>query len=422
LDYLKSLLDPRRPRIEIPGGGEDPQEGGAATLESGEDGSPVPIEMMEPAHEAVESREEEWRAAPEVESPAQPESESEPAPWVLPWRSLLALFLALMGQNAFEPPGRRLSFGIALYLLAAGLLAWAAIRDEWRLAPFPQLRRRNGPFAARANYLMISVPLAAIAFFAFGGNRFNRFNLAIWLLALAFVVAGFWLPDPGGRPWWRRVKTFLARPRLEIKFNSWTLFLLGMIALATFFRFYRLDAVPPEMISDHAEKLIDVRDVLNGEYSIFFPRNTGREAFQFYLTAAVDILFGTGISFMSLKLGTAIAGMVTLLFMYLLGVEIGNRRVGLLALVFTGIAYWPNVISRIALRFALYPWFVFRCGPAWLQFFSRCALSGRDCRGVVSPWQPRCPGPAGVVSRHRRHVDRFGTRVPASAAFYYGKT
>ena len=34
------------------------------------------------------------------------------------------------------------------------------------------------------------------------------------------------------------------------------------------------------------EKLLDVNDVLHGQFSIFFPRNTGREAFQFYLIAA----------------------------------------------------------------------------------------------------------------------------------------
>jgi hypothetical protein len=41
-----------------------------------------------------------------------------------------------------------------------------------------------------------------------------------------------------------------------------------------------------------------------------------------------------------------------------LGKEVGNRRVGLFALLFAGIAYWPNVISRVGLRFPLYPLFV----------------------------------------------------------------
>ncbi len=44
--------------------------------------------------------------------------------------------------------------------------------------------------------------------------------------------------------------------------------------------------------------------------------------------------------------------------MYLLGKEIGGKRVGLFALFFAGIGYWPNVISRVGLRFPLYPLFV----------------------------------------------------------------
>ncbi len=128
--------------------------------------------------------------------------------------------------------------------------------------------------------------------------------------------------------------------------------------MVIWFRVYRINDVPPEMVSDHAEKLLDVWDVLNGQTSVFFPRNTGREFFQFYLTAAVIQVFQTGISFLSLKIGTVLMGLITLPFIYLIGKEVGNRRVGLYALLFAGIAYWPNVISRIALRFTLYPAFV----------------------------------------------------------------
>jgi hypothetical protein len=77
-----------------------------------------------------------------------------------------------------------------------------------------------------------------------------------------------------------------------------------------------------------------------------------------YWTLLVARLFGTGLSFTSLKLGTAILGFLTLPFVYLLGKEIGGARVGLFAFILTGIGYWPNVISRVGLRFPLYPLFV----------------------------------------------------------------
>ncbi len=42
-----------------------------------------------------------------------------------PWRSLLALLFALIGQNTFEPPPTTSSLGIAFYLAAFALLGWA---------------------------------------------------------------------------------------------------------------------------------------------------------------------------------------------------------------------------------------------------------------------------------------------------------
>jgi 4-amino-4-deoxy-L-arabinose transferase-like glycosyltransferase len=129
-------------------------------------------------------------------------------------------------------------------------------------------------------------------------------------------------------------------------------------ALALFFRFYQLDTVPLEMFSDHAEKLQDVQDVLKGDTRIFFPRNTGREFFQMYLTALTAKYLGYGLSFMALKMGTALAGTITIPFIYLLGKELANRRVGLMAMVMAGMSYWLNVVTRVALRFSLYPLFV----------------------------------------------------------------
>jgi hypothetical protein len=41
----------------------------------------------------------------------------------------------------------------------------------------------------------------------------------------------------------------------------------------------------------------------------------------------------------------------------LLGKEIGGTRVGFFAFLLAGIGYWPNVISRVGLRFPLYPLF-----------------------------------------------------------------
>ena len=91
---------------------------------------------------------------------------------------------------------------------------------------------------------------------------------------------------------------------------------------------------------------------------IFFVRNTGREALQFYITAAIIKIFNTGISFISLKLGTTFLGFITLaVYLFIWENNYSINGLELLAFLFAGIAYWPNVISRVGLRFPLYPLF-----------------------------------------------------------------
>ena len=50
-------------------------------------------------------------------------------------------------------------------------------------------------------------------------------------------------------------------------------------------------------------------------------------------------------------------GIITLPFIFFLGKQLFNKWIGILAFLFAGIAYWPNVISRVGLRFPLYPLF-----------------------------------------------------------------
>jgi hypothetical protein len=179
----------------------------------------------------------------------------------------------------------------------------------------------------------------------------------LWVLAILFTCLAFWQGEFPLRASWSWLKEHLRLPR-KLSISAWTLLILALVALVVFFRTYRIVQVPPEMVSDHAEKLLDIWDVLHGQTSIFFPRNTGREAIQMYLTAGIIQFFHTGYTFLSLKIGTILAGLLTLPFLYLLGKELGNKRVGLFAMLFAGIAYWPNVISRVGLRFPLYPLFV----------------------------------------------------------------
>ncbi len=277
----------------------------------------------------------------------------------LPWRAFIAFGLAIIAQLTLEPgPSRTWVIGFGLYILGAAWVVWANIRKEWVLPDIPFVDKELDPYTIRQVYMWISAGLCILAFIVLGGNRFTLFNLIIWLSSIICIIYAFWLPDQEGTSWIVRIWERITHRKWEINISRWTLVLIAASILVVFFRVFRLNTVPPEMFSDHAEKLLDVWDILHGDPRIFFPRNTGREAIQMYLTAGVISLFKTGYSFISLKLGTTFLGLITLPFVYLLGKEIANKRVGLFAMVITGMAYWPNIITRVALRFTLYPLFV----------------------------------------------------------------
>lgn len=199
--------------------------------------------------------------------------------------------------------------------------------------------------------VITALVLILLSILLLGGNRFNMVNFLLWAASMGVSAVLLFRYDM--KQIFIILRSRLNQP-LSVKLGTYAVLLLLVIGLVFYFRFNNFSALPGEMFSDHAEKLLDVNDLLNGQEKIFFERNTGREMFQFYWTALMGIVFGTGISFMSLKIGTALAGLVTLYYIYRLGDEVGGKWVALYALLFAGIAYWPNVISRIGLRFPLY--------------------------------------------------------------------
>ena len=278
----------------------------------------------------------------------------------LPGLALGGLFLALIAQRTLEPGNgdRQWIAGLILYLFAAFLFLWAIRKNEITVSPlYEESEKRIDLGEIRWVYLLLCVLFSVSAFVTFRQNTFNFINVLFWFLAILCAVIAFWKPEENGAPIWQRVKSLLSQPPWNIKITPWTFAVLGVCGLVIFFRFYQLASVPSQMISDQAEKLFDVADVMNGKFSIFFPRNTGREAFQFYWTAMINLMMGTGVNFMNLKIGTVLIGIFTLPYLYLLGKELGSRRIGLFAVLFAGMAYWANVISRFGLRYPLYPMF-----------------------------------------------------------------
>ncbi len=260
--------------------------------------------------------------------------------------ALLALLFALWGQLFFEPEYKNIAAGILFYCLAGiSLIIFFYLNPDIFSRKNSHSEHWNVPMDVRIGFLVPSIVLFSAAFWFFQDNQFTALNLGLWISGLVFFILAVW----------KKAET--AKKRRRFHFDWFTILVIVTALAAIFFRIHALQEVPSEMFSDHAEKLLDVADVLNGQSPIFFTRNTGREALQFYLTAAIINIFNTEITFLSLKIGTVLAGLLTLPFIYLIGKELGGKWSGLAALFMAGAAYWPNVISRVALRYAFFPLF-----------------------------------------------------------------
>lgn len=264
--------------------------------------------------------------------------------------SVLVVVLAVAGHVVMAersyPLWGAVLFGLALSVLFGPPLC-AGAKDLARDRGEAHIDEEASPLVRqpvlRLALLINSVILAGLATWLFADNRLDR-GFWLWIVALLYYAA-----------------SQLERPALGWRsaFQEWRraidgrgIVLLALIvSLAVLLRVHRLVEVPVEMTSDHAEKLLDVYDVLNGARPIFFERNTGREAFQFYLTAALIQWTPLQLGHLALKVGTALFGILTVPLTYLLGKELYGRSTGLLAAFFLAISHWHVTISRVGLRF-----------------------------------------------------------------------
>ncbi len=287
----------------------------------------------------------------------------------------LGVILALLAQYRLAWRAAHIPVNILVYALGAALAGWGYWSGDFDLPITPGGHGHPGQLTVRPLFLALAALLSAMAFLYSTGNRFQLMTLLCWGAAIAAILAALWEGDIQIRPAFAAIRSWLRPAYWRRWLRPWNLIVLGAFAVAAYFRFHHLVEIPPEMWSDQAEKLLDVRDVLNGTYSIFFLRNTGREPLQFYIAAGTARLLGTGISYTTLKIGTTLAGYVTLIYLYLFAKEYAGRRAALVGVLLAGMAFWPNIISRVGLRFPFYPLFV---APALYHLFKGLRLRQRN--------------------------------------------
>lgn len=146
--------------------------------------------------------------------------------------------------------------------------------------------------------------------------------------------------------------SFLTRKRVII-------FLLIIIALAVFFRFWNLDSIPPGLYPDEAingnDALISLKDF---SYKLFYPENNGREGLFIWLLSLSLGVFGPSI--VALRMVPALFGVLTVLGVYFLSRTLlsdikHSKAVALLSSFFLAISFWHVNFSRIGFRAILVP-------------------------------------------------------------------
>src|SRR5579872_6794366 len=97
--------------------------------------------------------------------------------------------------------------------------------------------------------------------------------------------------------------------------------LLGLIlAVAAFLRLYRLDSVPPALHADEAMNGNLAEQILEThEYKVFYTENNGTEGL--YTNLLVPLVALGGNTPGALRMGSALAGILTVWGIYFLGAE-----------------------------------------------------------------------------------------------------
>jgi 4-amino-4-deoxy-L-arabinose transferase-like glycosyltransferase len=133
--------------------------------------------------------------------------------------------------------------------------------------------------------------------------------------------------------------------------RTWVVVLV-ILLIAAFFRFYRLNEIPPGFNNDEAFNVLDILNLLKGHFSIFFPANTGREPLWFYLNVVSVALFGANA--FALRFTAAIVGTLTILLLFGFAKELfHSRRIAVIASLLGAVSVWQIFYSRYGLRIIL---------------------------------------------------------------------
>ena len=158
---------------------------------------------------------------------------------------------------------------------------------------------------------------------------------------------------------------------------------LILLVVALSVRLYHLQETPFGLNYDEAANGMDVFDILNGQHSIFFERNHGREPLFIYLQAIVAAVLGT--TPFALRFTSALIGALTVPAVYWMVREAfpgASRWPAVWTALFLAFSYWHLNISRIGYRVIMLP---LMAALTFAWFWRAWRWSGRIRTGATVP-------------------------------------
>lgn len=176
--------------------------------------------------------------------------------------------------------------------------------------------------------------------------------------------------------------------------------LAGILIIATFLRFYHLTTVPPGLYPDEAINGNNAAAAAaTGHYQAFYPENNGREGLYVDLIGLEFQFFHAPHEPWVVRLPAAIAGVLTVLGLYLLVAELFGDGAGLLAAFLIAASFWAVNFSRIGFRAILAP--LFLTWALWLFVKAVRAPAASDAP-PAAPIVPTAPAAARRAWRFSR--------------------
>jgi hypothetical protein len=225
----------------------------------------------------------------------------------------------------------------AVACLAGGLLAWAAA--AWMDPPAPDSLGNLDPPAGRPRAVPLLLALAAAAFYAWRmpAERFRLDGVLAWLAAIALWCFA-----------WRAARRPKVPERPGDAGRRWLVrgAVVAILAVGAWFNFHDLAGVPANPVSDHAEELQDLLDLVHGQHGTYFFGNLGVPPLPHYWSAAFLGGLGLPVRYLWVKAGTAAFGLLLLPALYAVGAELGGASLGVAAAAFAAWGKWPVSLAR----------------------------------------------------------------------------